>query len=782
MKKKRNFYTDQPIREQNNEEENSLHKVLSTYLPYWPWLLISLIISIICAWIYLKYTPPVYEAKATLVIQDEKKGSEESRLLEALSFTSSKKIVENEIEVLRSRKIMQDVANKLNLYTSINQKTLFGYASGYYSSPISVISPDPQTLEQTQTPLPISFDSTHNMVILNNKKYPLNSIVDSRYGKIKFIFNENYKKDNAVNSERKEFTLSISPPKISVAALVENLKVEEAGKLSSIINLSFRDQIPKRAEDILNQLLLSYRESEINDKNILAENTLKFVNDRIDLVTKDLESIQKKVQTFKSGSNAVDIGMQGQLYLRNVSENDQKLSELSMQISILEQIETHIKNNREGAIPSTVGLNDPLLTQMLTQLNELGLEYEKGKTTIGENNPKILEIVDQINKLKPDILKNITSQQQVLSAQKENLAQTNRSYNAILSQVPLKERELIDITREEQNKRNIYDFLLQKREESEIASSLTLVNNKIVDYAFADDAPVSPRKILIYLVAITLFLGVPLGFLTIKETLNGKVLYRKEIESQTGIPVIGEIGQYKKKSSIAISAGKRDLISEQFRRLRVSISYFPQAGKSQKILVTSGISGEGKSFVAANLAISFALIRKKVIIVDMDLNNPTQNTKLEVDNSVGVSDFLCGKTTIDEAVKAVPNVEGLFLLPAGSLPDNPTELLTNEKVSKLFDYLDKYFEVIIVDTSPIGLVTDGYLLTDLCDTTLMIVRHQFTPKVLVKQLDKNNQVTPIHNPIIVFNGVRQRGMLASKYGYNYGDDYVYGRNNIYGKV
>jgi capsular exopolysaccharide synthesis family protein len=500
-----------------------------------------------------------------------------------------------------------------------------------------------------------------------------------------------------------------------------------------------------------------------------------FVEDRLEIVSHDLDSIEKKVQQFKSGRNAVDISTQGQLFLQNVSENDQKLSEVNMQLSVLDQVQKFVDNSDNsngGIVPSTLGVSDPMLSQLLDRLYTSELEYDKLKKTVGENNPNLVAVEDRIKKIKPSILDNIRSQKQSLVATKQNLFATNNAYNSILQTVPQKERQLLDISREQQIKSDIYSFLLRKREESNLAYASTVSNNKVVDDAQASPNPVSPKKYLIYLVSIVVFLGISIAIITIRESFTGKVLYRSEVESRTSIPIIGEVAFDKSKNPIVIEAGKRSFVAEEFRKLRISLSFLGIDSAHKKILVTSSISGEGKSFIAANLAVSLALTGKKVVLVDMDLNNPTLSKILNVEPQAGVTEFLTGEKDPEEIIKVNEEHQNLFFIPSGSLPENPSELLSNGKVKDLIDYLENIFDLVIIDTSPLVLVTDGYILTGLCDATLYVVRHKYTPKMLIKRIDENNHINPINNPAIIFNGVKSRGFFKNNYGYGY--DYVYG--------
>src|SRR5665647_2308066 len=764
------------------EEESLLQQLASKYLPYWPWFLLAFIVAIAGAFAYMKFTTPLYEAKAAILIKDEKKGNEESKMSASLNLISSNVIVENEVEVLQSYSLMKKVVNALNLYAPVFTEGKLHPVSAYSNSPLSIEAPNPDSIKEFSdrdsvkkyNKIYFSFDENGQSVLLAGKyKYPVNQIVNTPYGFLKFIPNKDYQ-----NSEKpdKKFYFALLNPAIVASNLSGSLKVESAGKLSSIINLSYRDAVPQLASDVLNQLITAYRQSEINEKDTLAKNTLVFVERRLGLASNDLDSIEKKIQEYKSGKGAVDISTQGQLYLQNVSANDQKLSEVTTQISELDQVEKFVKNNEYGGaiVPFSVsvGVTSPVLAQLIDQLYTTELQYEKLKKTVGENNSLLSSLRDQINKIKPNILQNIQSQKQSLIAARENIYATNGSYKSILQGVPQKERQLLDISREQQIKSNIYGFLLQKREESALAYASTVSSNRVVDEAHTLPAPVSPKKMVVYLIALVAFLGLTVAVIFTKESLMGKVQYRSEVESHTTIPIIAEIDYDKSKNPVVITAGKRSFLSEQFRKLRISLSFLGIDNRHKKILVVSSIPGEGKSFIAANLAISIAHTGKKVVLVDLDLNNPSLSTILNANHEHGVTEFLSGEKEPEEIINPVTEHENLFFISAGTIPENPSELLSAEKAKKLLDYLENVFDVVIIDTSPVGLVNDGYILTGLCDATLYVVRQNYTPKTLIKKIDENNRINPITNPAIVFNGVKTRGFLKNYYGYGY--QYGYG--------
>ncbi len=759
------------------KKENLSQVMVSKFIPHWPLFLITAILSIAGAFIYLRYATPIYEATATLIIKDEKKGADDSKLTESLDMISSKKIVENEIEVIQSRTLMESVIKKYNLYIPIFQQGKVKANSAYTLSPVTIEAKYPDSLKPVNQ-IGLKYDNANKIVIINNKiKCELNRFLNTPYGVLKFIPNKYNPKGKT--DPNKQLYFSIIEPKILAMQLLTNLSVAPSSKLSTVVGLGFKDEIPERTEDILNGLIHAYEQSAILDKNSTARNTLAFVEERLDLVSRDLSAIEQRIQQYKSGKSAVDISTQGQLYLQNVSANDQKLSEVNMQLSVLDQVEKFVtkKDNGGAIVPSTMGVSDPMLSNLMDKLYGNELEYEKLKTTVGENNPKLLSISDQIKKIRPNILENIESQRQSLYASKQNLNATNGNYNSILQSVPQKERQLLDISREQSIKSNIYSFLLQKKEESALAYASAVSNSRVVDRAQVSSVPVSPNKKLIYLISLVLAMILWVSFIILKESFTGKILYRKEIESYTAIPVIGEVAFEKTKDPIIVKSGKRSFVVEEFRKLRTSLSFLGIDSTHKKILVTSSISGEGKSFIASNLAVSIAITGKKVVIVDMDLNVPTLSKIFNVNHEYGVSDFLTGTKYLEEIIKKVDKHENLFFISAGSIVENPSELLLNGKVNELIEYLDNSFDMVIIDTSPIVLVTDAYVLSDLCDATLYVMRHRYTPKLLVKRIDENNEINPIHNPAIVFNGVKTRGLFRNNYGYGY--NYVYGNKNGY---
>ena len=753
------------------QEENLFSLLLNRYIVYWPLFIITAALFLSCAFVYLRYTTPKFEATATIIIKDEKKGADDSKAMDALNMINTKKIIENEIEVLQSKSIMNNVVKSLHLYAQVFQKGKIRNVSAYAFSPVTIMSSNPDSLKPVAQ-IWLKYDEKTHGITLNDKYVGvINEWLNTPFGKLKFVPNKRY---SSFESD-KPLYFSLNSTREVSNALLRDLQVISPNKLSSIISLTFQDEVPEKAEDVLNQLIYMYDRASVEEKNSLAKNTLQFVEERLNAVSKDLDSIEKTVQTYKTGTGASDISAQGQLYLQNVSNNDQELGKINMQLAVLDQVEDAVSQGslNSGMSASTIGVTDPNLSQLLTDLKNKELEYEKLKKTVAENNPILVSLRDQINKIRPGIQDNLQNQRKNLEASRGNIKVTNSKYNSMLSSIPQKERQILEISRDQNVKNGIYSFLLQKKEESELSYASTFSDSRVINSAQASKFPVSPKKMFIFLGAILASLVIGILLVTFLEGFSTKVLYRKDLESMTEVKVIGEVAYNDAKDIKIIESGKRSIIAEEFRKIRTSLHHLGVDSSKKKLLVTSSIPGEGKSFVAANLAISNSLTGKKVALIDVDLHKPGLGKIFgKSTQDPGMGDFLTGKKKPEDIIKKANGYENLYFVSSGTLHESPSELLLNGKINEFIEYLESRFDMIIIDTAPSVLITDAFILSELCDTTLYVVRHNYTPKMLVKRIDENLEVNPLKNPAIIFNGVKKRGFFNNNYGYGY--DYVYG--------
>lgn len=753
-------------------EENLLRLIIFRYKPYWPLFLFLLLLGAGAAYYYLRIAIPVYETTASILIKDQKKGSDESKIMESLDLLGAKKIVENEIEVIHSRTILTKVVKDLHLYAPIYEKDRLISRPAYITSPVIAELSQPDSLIQVKE-IPFTFSSSHNDISIANQHYRLDQWLNTAWGLIRFTNNPLYHRSSGTH----QYYLSLIAVKKAVSDLADRLDVSASGKLSSVIDLTLNDAVPERGEAIVDDVINVYNHISIADKNQLAANTLEFVDKRLKNMGVQLDSMETGIQKFRTEEDVVDISAQSKQYLANVGESDRKLGDVNMQLAVLDQVESYVqsKNSQQGIVPSTFGIGDKLLSQLLEKLYDSEIQYERLSKTTARNNPILISLSNEINKIKPSILENIKSQRKSLEAARDNLSKTSDKYASALRSMPLKEQQLVEISRQQIIKNSIYSFLLQKREETALSLNSTVPDSRLIDKAQSSFLPVWPKRYLIFAIGIFGAFLLGITWILIKELLNNKILFRSEIESMTMIPVMGELAFDKSKSPIVIKSGDKSLIAEQFRFLRATVSK-SGSSKSRRIMVTSSISGEGKSFVAANLAISMALAGKKVVLIDLDLHKPGIHPLFDLPNEKGVSDYLTGQTEANEMISKTRENERLFVITAGPIPVDPSELILNGRLKQLLNYLESAFDIIIIDTAPALAITDAYIIGSRCDINLYVVRHGYTPKVNVELLDENTGMYKMKNIGIVFNGVKKRGTGKYGYGFGYGYnfDYRYG--------
>jgi capsular exopolysaccharide synthesis family protein len=699
--------------------------------------------------------------------------------MESLNLIGSKKIIENEVEVLKSRPVIEAVVKKLHLY--VDQYIKEGYKRKYlFENPILQIEAnDPSKLKSSNALIEMKILSNGDSIYFpsDSTTYLANEWVKTPYGMLKFSINKN----KLPLSNRESYFIELFSLQSKTSKILSALKINSSNKLSSIVDLKYTDKHPELTAKVLNEIISSYNIAAVAEKNVLAKSTLNFIEERLNVVGGQLNEIERRVQQYKAGVGAVDISTQGKLYLENVSNNDQRLSEVNLQLSVINSLEKDITDNSSMAGSHTVMLNttDPVFSQMLSSLNSAELEREKLKKTVAENNPMLIAVGDQISKIKDNINRNIIDYRKNLEASRKNLIETNTNYTSLLQTIPYKERELLEISRDQQIKSGIYSFLLQKREESELSYVSNLSDSRVVNYAQALPSPVAPNRLVIFSFAFILGWLIPVGAIAVKENFTTTILYRQEIEELTSLPVIGELAQHKKIKPLAIEPGKRSLVAEEFRRIRFSLQYYIPEEATKKILITSSLSGEGKSFVASNLAISFALSGKKVALVDFDLHNSSLEKLFVKSSEQGIMDYLVSENSIDSIIYPVSEYQNLFFIPTGSQESDPSVYLESDKLNVLMDYLDAEFDFVIIDSPPVALVSDAFKLSPYCAATIYVVRHGYTPKQLIKRLDVTNKINPLFNPVLLFNGVENRGVVADGTGYGY--SYNKGYNKYYTK-
>ena len=772
------------------QDGNIVQQMLFRYLPYWPLFVVMLILGVAAAYLYIRYAVPVYQANASILVKDEKKGVNDAKVVDEINLFGSNKIVENEIEMVRSRGLLKNVVNNLHLYAPMYEEGKVNIVPAFTKSPVQLVVESPDSLYAAEK-IYFSYDKSKKVVTVEGKQFPLDKWVKTDYGTPwKFIANPYYESWHV----EKPMFFKLIEPKYVIDYLDDKLSVTPSSKQSTVITLKVKDPVPVRGKLILNELIKQYAQESVKDKNELALNTLKYVEENLAARKRELDSVDRSIEKFRNDNKVVDIGAQGQQYLAGSSVNDAELGKLDAQLSVLKEVESYVrsKGNDRAIVPSVSGL-DPLLGTLLGRLYDAEGKYKQLISTTGENNPMALQMKQEVDQLRPAILDNIASQKRNLTSQRSSVASSGGKYNSLLSTIPEKERELTFISRDRDIINAHYQELLKQKAQTEMSLSATVADNRIVDAPEASSEPVSPNVLFAYLVSIMSAIGLAVLIIALKEGFNRTVLFRSEIENYTNVPVIGEVIHDTSGQPIVISHDRKNFIAEQFRQIRTSLSYLGISSKKKKILITSSIPGEGKSFIAANLAISLALTDKKVVLLEVDLRKPKLSEIFGINSTAnGISNYLIGEKEADEIIKRTEVNPNLFIISAGPIPPNPSELILNGRIQELLVYLDNAFDFIVIDTAPVSPVTDAYLLSQFCDSTLYVVRHAYTPRIYLQLLDENNRVRGLKNLALIFNGVKSRGIgkggYGNGYGYGYGTgygDYVESgskKSKLFGKV
>ena len=558
--------------------------------------------------------------------------------------------------------------------------------------------------------------------------------------------------------------------------LLNSLEVAPPEKLSTVINLNLEDEVPSRGEDILNNLIQAYNQKGIEERNKLAANTMRFIEDRIQNVEGELDELETEIEHYRSSKGVVDLSEQGRMYLQDAGQNDQRIADIKLKLSVLDKVENYIQSKNSGGsiVPSTLGIDDPILTQLLQKLYNSEMEYERLKKTTAVNNPMLTSLADEIDKMRPNILDNVQSQKSNLQASLSNLYKNSGKYSTALRTIPEQERKLLEITRRKAVKNDLFAFLLQKREETALSYVPMNADDSVVTHAQASLEPVSPKGVKIYGIALFLAMGAWIGYVVIKEMLNKKILFRSEIEESSNLPVIGELSYLKGSKQLSVKNPEDFPVIEQFRQLDAQLGLYSRNFRKKKILITSSLSGEGKSFVSKNLSYSLAQSGKKVILLDMDFRKPNITKNLNLKGHKGIVDYLREDTNLDELIVKSEMDPNLSIFPAGTQGEDHTQLLLNGKLEYLFETLSESYDYVIMDSAPLGLVSDANLLSEYSDVTLLVVRHNFTPKKIVQRLDKSPADKNVQYAGIIFNGLKKRGFVKEYKGYGYGYSQAYG--------
>jgi len=780
---------------EQSEEQVNIQELLFRYLIHWPWFVVSIIICIACAWGYLRLTTPIYNITATVLIKDEKKGgganmSSELEKMGLDGFVSSSSNVDNEIEVLRSKSLAREVVNNLGLFVTYMDEDEFPSKELYHTSPV-LVSLTHQEADKLPGRMEINMilqptGALGVQITVGEKEYrkqfdKLPAVFPTDEGTVAFFANNDTL--SAVRPENitkeRHITAFINRPFSVSKGYVNSLSIAPTSKTTSVVVISLENTNTRRGRDYINKLLEMYNINANNDKNEVAQKTAEFIDERIGIISKELGSTEQDLENFKRSAGITDLSSEAQIALTGNAEYEKKRVENQTQINLVMDLQRYMKGNEYEVLPSNIGLQDAASAGAIDRYNQMLVERKRLLRTSTENNPTIINLDTSIRAMRTNVQATLDATLKGLQITKEDLAREASRYSRRINDAPTQERQFVSIARQQEIKSGLYLMLLQKREENTITLAATANNAKIIDEALADDNPISPKKTIVYLAALVLGVGLPVGVIYLIGLTKFKIEGRADVEKLTSLPVVGDIPLADEKTgSIAVFENQNNLMSETFRNVRTNLQFMLENGKNV-ILVTSTISGEGKSFISANLAISLSLLGKKVVIVGLDIRKPGLNKVFNIPKKEhGITQYLTNTTAnLMDFVQPSDINKNLFILPGGTVPPNPTELLARGGLEKAIETLKANFDYVILDTAPVGMVTDTLLIGRVADLSVYVCRADYTHKAeftLINELAENNKLP---NLCIAVNGL---DLNSRKYGYYYGYG-KYGKYYGYGK-
>lgn len=755
-----NNYAYAPYQVYEAEQTPNLRAVLMRYLRHWPWFLVSVLLAGAGAYVYLLFQTPIYNVQTSLLIKDDKKGLSEESILKEMDIFAPKKVIENEMEIVKSYALMEKVVTGLGLDVQYFRSTSVGEREIYNASPYRLLVEKPNS-SLYDTDLDISVVNAQT-VRINEVNYPVNQSIQTPYGRLRVFTRQ------ALHTSAEPLVVRVLPKGAAVDDYLKRLTVETSSKASTVLLISLEDAVPRKGEAVLNQLINEYNQAAIVDKNIVASNTLNFIEERLRLIATELTTVEKGVESFKSAQGITDLSSQAQVFLETVKDNDTQLNQATIQLSAVQDIERYVgrKANERGVAPATFSLNDPVLIGLVGKVGELELQRDQLSRTTAANNPILLSLDSQIKATKASLAENIQNVKQTLASTQQRLKMTNRQLENQIRTIPSKERELVNITRQQAIKNNLYTYLLEKREETALSYASTVADSRTIDPPRSGRKPVKPVKPTVFLLFGLLGLMLPVGVLAGRDALNDRVSRRSDVEDASQVPILGEIAASRNSESLVMVSGKRSVIAEQIRALRTNLQFLrSHPTGSQVVLFTSSISGEGKSFLSLNLGASLALVDRPTVILEMDLRKPKLHTALGIQNGAGLSNYLIQESTLDDILQPIPGLPNYFIITCGPIPPNPSELLSGPRLEQLFVELRARFNYVIVDSPPIGLVTDAQLIAPFVDTTMYMVRNDHTPKTCLRMIDTLYKEQRFQRLNVILNAVGEGESYYYSYGY-----------------
>lgn len=800
--------TTSNIAPENPEEKTfNFYELIFKYLAYWPWFVVSVIVCVVLAFVYMRYQAPIYNVTASVLIKEEDSRNRSmgaaSGALEALQsmggFSMSNNF-DNEVEIMKSRTLIKKVVTHLGLYISTSEKRFFGYNTPLYkTSPLEVYM-SPEEADKLESVIKLHLIYTIDNHLSAKVEYTLNEEegeIEKTFDKLPAVFPTpvgvvsitakdslltEWRKDNNGNLKLVSY---INSPTSVAKGYGENLSVDATSKTTTIAQMAVKNTSRQRAIDFINCLVAFYNQDANDEKNEVAMKSAEFIEDRINIINQELGTTETQLADFKQKSGLTNLTNDAQLALEENSKYEQMRIENQTQIRLVEFLREYINNpaNAHEVIPANVGLQDEDLSKLIDKYNSMLIERKRLLLTSSETNPAVVNMNTGIEATRHNVLTTVASVLKGLQITKADLERQARKYEGRISSAPQQEKEFLSIARQQEIKAQLYIMLLQKREENAITLAATATNGRIIEEALPDKYPVSPKKKMIALAALVLGLAIPVGFVYLRDLLKYKIENREDVERITNVSILAELPKCTtpEKGAIVIHENKNDIMEETFRGLRTNLLFM--LGKDDKVILFSSTQpGEGKSFVAGNIAVSLAFLGKKVIVVGMDIRKPGLNKVFNLSRRAeGITNYLSNPDNVNlfDMIQHSDISPNLDILPGGPVPPNPTELVARDVLVHAIDQLKSRYDYIILDTAPIGMVTDTAIIGRVADMCVYVCRADVTPKAGYEYINvlKNEHKFP--KLATVINGIDMTKRKNS-YGYGYGKKYGYGKGYGYG--
>ncbi len=766
--------------EQPEENKFNITLFLLECLSRWKWFVLSLVLALGLGAYYIISRVPQYNVSAMVLIIDKWSKSESDVLTQSLGITSGADNVVTEMEIMKSKTLLRKVAFDLDLYISYEEKGGIRNTPLYNNSPV-IIRPDSTTdVYQLQSPINICIEGAnsnnqHNIEVeytyeKKNKTLSHNniSLPDTLY--IPAVGTFIIERNKAYETFSNDILVEINNPKTTAKELASNLSLSQHDKNTLLINIGYTTPIPEMGYDIINRIVYYYNQESIDEKNRSAHNTENFINNRLIAIESELSLVEQEVEKYRTQRGLTNISSEAQMYLELTGESDKERSEIEIQKSHLKYVDEFLTNphNTYAPIP-LLTINDQVLSSAISEYNKAIAERERLLVTQSEYNQPVINITESIKALKINVLQGIASYNKRLELEEADISRQEAEIEKKIRNMPQYERELTDIMRQQRIKENLFIFLLEKREENALTQSLAVGNARIVDEP-AETGLVSPKKKAIIFTSIILGLLIPGLIIFIKRLMFPLFHDKVELERITQIPVLAELPHNDQESQLVIRDKDNSAISELFRLLRNNLQFLFTTPDKKVVMVTSSVPKEGKTYISSNLAISFALTKKKTILIGLDIRRPKAAHLFGLSNSKGIVNYLSGQEQDINQIIFPSGYDNLDIMPGGPVPPNPNELLLNPALDELISELRKRYDYIIIDSAPIGLVSDSLLINRVVDVNLFVTRAKYTSINHVKAANNVAATNKLKSMYLCINDVDMstRSYSYRRYGHTYG--------------